>query len=56
MSEKRKAKDALDKDNLSVTTGAGGFIAGSLIGYFLQIRTLGHDIKAKEHCVSGLCR
>jgi nucleoside-diphosphate-sugar epimerase len=34
MSENRKAKDVLKKDDLIVITGAGGFIAGALTRYF----------------------
>jgi GDP-D-mannose 3',5'-epimerase len=34
VSEKRKAKDVLNKDDLIVITGAGGFIAGALTRYF----------------------
>ena len=34
MSEGRKAKDLLDKDDLIVIAGAGGFIAGALTQYF----------------------
>jgi GDP-D-mannose 3',5'-epimerase len=36
MSESRKAADILNKDDLIVVTGAGGFIGGALIRYFSE--------------------